>query len=218
MNVLVMGGGNVGRHLAEVLLRDKQTVVVIEKNPERATKVAQEIGAKVIAGDGDDPKVLEEAFIRAADVFVAVTGEDEDNLVASTLAKFQFGICRVIARVNHPKNKWMFDKDMGVDVAVCEADIMALLLEEEISLDGLVTLLKLREGNVSLVEKPIAEGSRATGRQLGEITLPENAIFVAILREGRVILPKPNVTLQSGDRILALTTVEDEPALNAALS
>lgn len=218
MFVVIVGGGNVGRHLAERLVKDKQSVVVVEKNPQVASLVAQETGARVITGDGDDPKVLEEASTGAADVFVAVTGDDEDNLVACTLAKFQFGVGRVLTRVNNSKNQWMFERDMGVDVSVSEADVMARLLEEDITLDELVTLLKIREGNVSLVEKPIRESARAVGKYLGDIALPVNASLVAILREGRMILPKPDVVLQSRDRVIALTTVEDEPALVDALS
>ncbi len=217
MRVLIVGGGNVGSHLASILLKDKHSVVIIEKNPVIANKLASEVPAKILMGDGDDPKVLEDASANAADVFVAVTGEDEDNLVACTLAKFQFGVRRVLARVNNPKNKWMFGKDMGVDIGVSQADIMALLMEEEVALDELVTLLKIREGNVSLVEKPIPEGSRAIGKQVADLDLPANASLVAVLREGKIVLPKPNVVLISGDRVVALTTVEAEPGLVAAL-
>lgn len=217
MLVVIVGGGNVGRHLADALVKDNQTVVVVEKNPAVAAEAARETGARVIAGDGDDPKVLEEAGAHGADVFVAVAGEDEDNLVAATLAKFEFGIRRVVARVNNPKNKWMFGPDMGVDVAVSQADIMALLLEEEVTLDEIVTFLRITEGNVSLVEKPIHAGSSAVGKTVADIQLPANASFVAILRDGVLVLPKPDVTLQHGDRVVALTTVEDEPALVAAL-
>jgi len=218
MFVVIIGGGNVGRHLAEVLVKDNQSVVIVEKDPQVASTLANETGARIVTGDGDDPKVLEEASTSAADAFVAVTGHDEDNLVACTLAKFQFGVKRVLTRVNNTRNKWMFEKDMGVDVSVSEADVMARLLEEDITLDDLVTLLKIREGNVSLVEKPIKEDSRVTGKRLDELTLPANASLVAILREGRMVLPKPEVVLQAGDRIVALTTLEAESELVSALS
>ncbi|MDA8189350.1 MAG: NAD-binding protein, partial [Dehalococcoidales bacterium] len=196
MFVVIVGAGLVGRHLAEILLIDKQRVVVIEKNPAVAAKIAAQLGVKVIEGDGNDPKVLEEAGIRGADVFVAVTGEDEDNLVAATLAKFEFAVPRVMARVNNPKNEWMFGKDMGVDIVVNQATLMAKLLEEEMTLGDLITLLKMREGDVALVEKPVPEGSKAIGSEIGQLGLPEDVVVVALLRAGKVLFPKTDLALQ----------------------
>ncbi|MCL4460060.1 MAG: NAD-binding protein [Chloroflexi bacterium] len=210
MFVVIIGGGLVGRHLAAMLLGDKQKVVIIEKNPAVAATVAKEVGVKVVEGDGDDPKVLAEAGTRGADVFIAVTGEDEDNLVAATLAKFEFLVPRVMARVNNPKNEWMFGKDMGVDIAINQVTLIAHLLEEEMTLGDLVTLLKLREGDVALVEKPITEGSKAIKRQVSQLGLPEDIVCVAVLRAGRVLFPKADLTLERDDRLLLLTTVERE--------
>ena len=210
MLVVVVGAGFVGRHLAEILLRDKHKVVVIEKNLDVAKRVAGELGAKVVEGDGDDPKVLDSAGTRGADVFVAVTGEDEDNLVACTLAKFEFQVGRVMARVNNPKNAWMFGRDMGVDIAVNQADLMARLLEEEMPPGGLVTLLKLREGEVAIVEKQVSEGSRAVGRQIRDLGLPEDALCVGVLRGGKVLFPMPGLVLLEGDLVLLLARVEAE--------
>ena len=210
MFVVVVGAGLVGRHLAEILTRDNQRVVVIEKNPAVAAFVAKELGVKVVQGDGDDPKTLDEAGTRGADVFVAVTGEDEDNLVACTLAKFEFLVGRVIARVNNPKNEWMFGKDMGVDIVVNQADLMAKLLQEEMPLGSLVTLLKLREGEIALVEKPVQEGSKSIGRRIRDLALPEDAVCVAVIREGKVFFPRPDLVLQPEDRVLVLTTVQQE--------
>jgi len=218
MFAVIVGGGLVGRHLAENLATDGQKVVLVEKNPTVASLLRREFGVRVVEGDGDDPKVLEEAGTRAADVFIAVTGEDEDNLVACTLAKFEFGVGRVMARVNNPKNGWMFGKDMGVDIAISQAHLMAELMGEETTLGDLVTLLRLHEGEVALVEKPIPAGSRPVGRQIKDLALPENAVPVAILREGSVLFPKADLELQVGDRLLVLTTTKQEHMVADALA
>lgn len=217
MFVLIVGAGLVGRHLAEELARDSHKVVLVEKNPDVAARVARELGLRVVQGDGDDPKVLEEAGARGADVFVAVTGEDEDNLVACTLAKFEFLVGRVMARVNDPKNEWMFGKDLGVDIAVNQATLMAKLLEEEMSLGNLVTLLRLREGEVALVEKPIPGGSKSIGRQITDLNLPDEAVCVAVLRQGKVLIPRADVVLQPDDRVVVLTTIQQEAKVAEAL-
>ena len=217
MSVVVVGGGLVGRHLAEMLMRDNRRVVIVEKNPTVAAQLSRELGAKVVEGDGDDPAVLEEAGTRAADVFVAVTGEDEDNLVACTLAKSEFHVGRVLARVNNPKNEWMFGKDMGVDIAVSQATIMALLLEEETTLGDLVTLLQLRHGEVALVEKPILKGAKCVGCEVGAVGLPPGSAMVAVLRQGRVLVPTPDLKLEPGDRAIVLTTVEQEQKVSEVL-
>lgn len=218
MFVVIVGGGLVGRHLAEILVRDQQKVVVVEKNPSVVELIGKELGIKVVQGDGDDPNVLDAAGTRGADIFVAVTGDDEDNLVACTLAKFEFLVGRVMARVNNPKNEWMFGKDMGVDIAVSQADLMAKLLEEEMTLGGLVTLLKLREGEVVLVEKSILEGSNSIGRQIRDLVLPEDAVPVAVIRENRVLFPRLDLVLQPSDRVLVLTTVQQEQKVARVLS
>lgn len=210
MFVLIVGAGLVGRHLAGILIRDRHKVALVEKNPTVASQVARELGVRVVAGDGDDPKVLEEAGASGADVFIAVTGEDEDNLVACTLAKSEFLVGRVLARVNNPRNEWMFGKDMGVDIAVNQAALMAELLEEEMTLGDLVTLLRLREGEVALVEKPIPAGAKPIGRQIKDLGLPEDAVCVAVLRDGRVLIPRPDLALQAEDRIIVLTTTDQE--------
>jgi trk system potassium uptake protein TrkA len=217
MFAVIIGAGLVGRHLAEILIRDQDKVVIVEKNPTVAAQVARELGVRVIEGDGDDPKTLEDAGIRGADVLIAVTGEDEDNLVACTLAKFEFLIKRVIARANHPKNEWMFGKDMGVDIAVNQATLIAELLKEEMTLGDLVTILRLREGEVALVEKPLPAGSKSIGRQLGELGLPDDTVCVAVLREGRVLFPRANLALYADDRVLVLTTTEQEHTVAAVL-
>ncbi|MBI2863870.1 MAG: NAD-binding protein [Chloroflexi bacterium] len=218
MFVVIAGGGLVGRYLAESLSRDGETVVVVEKDGETATRLAKELGLKVVQGDADNPDVLDRAGVRGADAFIAVTGEDEDNLVACTLAKFEFHVGRVIARVNNPKNEWMFGSDMGVDIAASQATVLGKLLQEEVTLGDLVTLLKLREGEVALVEKPIPQDAKSIGRQIKDLGLPAEATFVAILRQGKVLVPRADLFLQAEDRVIVLTATEAEQKVAGALS
>jgi len=218
MFVLIVGGGQVGRYLAEMLVRDRQRVVVVEKNPAVADQISRSLGIEVVRGDGDDPTVLESAGARGADVFVAVTGEDEDNLVACTLAKSEFQVGRVLARVNNPKNEWMFGKDMGVDIAISQAAIIATLLEEQTSLGDLVTLMRLQEGNVTLVEKLIPPTARCAGCAVKDLGLPVEGRLVAVLRQGKVLFPSGDLVLEPGDRVILLTTPEQEQEIARLLA
>ncbi len=218
MYIIIVGGGKTGSHLADILLADHYEVTIVEKRAEILAKLEQEISAiSIIAGDGCDPAVLQEAGIARADVVAAVTGDDEDNLVVSTLAKNEFHVPRVIARVNHHKNEWLFTKEMGVDVSVSRAHIIAQLIEEESALGDIVTLLKLRRGDVALVEETLKEKSRAVGRKVSELALPKNCVLVTILRGNEVIFPSGNTVLQAGDEVLAVANVAAEPELERIL-
>ncbi|MHB1414198.1 MAG: potassium channel family protein, partial [Chloroflexota bacterium] len=202
--MLIAGGGNLGRALAAVLLGDGHKVMVIESDRQTAAKLRAEVGVQVTEGDAADPSVLSRAGIDAADVVVAATGHDEDNLVISTLAKFEFSVKRVIARVNNPRNHWMFAHDTGVDVALNQAELIARLVQEEAALSDLVTLLRLREGEVGLVEEIIAEGSPLVGRTIGDLRLPEDVVVVAVLHNRRVLVPTSSLALAAGDEVLFL--------------
>ncbi len=158
----------------------------------------------IIAGDGSAPAVLEMAGIKEAKVLAAVTGEDETNLVISTLARFEFNVPRVIARVNNPKNAWLFTGEMGVDVALNQADILAQLIAEEMSLGDMMTLLKLRKGEYSVVEEKVHPSSVAVGRQLGELTIPSECVIAAVIRKGRLIIPHGDTILEVADEIVAV--------------
>lgn len=221
MHAFIVGGGSVGYHLAEILRRIGHVVTVVERQPSRATLIRPDLermGIRVAEGDAADPKVLEAANIGSADAVVAVTNEDEDNLVVCTLAKFEFHVPRVIVRVNDPRHLWMFRSDMGVDVAVNQAELMARLLEEEVAPEELVPLLRLREGRIALVEKAVPSGSRTAGRRLADQPLPREAVCVAIIRGVQVFCPSPDVVVQPDDRLLFLVPVEQEDALAAALA
>jgi trk system potassium uptake protein TrkA len=210
MFVIIVGGGRTGSQLAELLLQEGHTVRVIDDRPEVVERLRGELPPEaLVAGDGSDPSVLENAGIRRANVLAAVTAEDDANLVATSLAHFEFKVPRVIARVNDPKNAWMFTAEMGVDVALNNADILAKLIAEEMSLGDMMVMLKLRRGKYSLVEEKIFPGARAVGQTIQELPLPQNCIISGILRHGEIVLPRGITVLAEGDEILALV---DEPA------
>ena len=211
MFVIIVGGGKVGSHLAQLLLKEDHQIKIIDDRPDVLEKLREELPDEmIVAGDGSSPSVLESAGVRRAKVLAAVTGEDEANLVISTLARFEFNVPRVIARVNNPKNEWMFTKEMGVDVALNQAGILGKLIAEEMSLGDMMTMLKLRRGKYSLVEEKIYPGAKAIGVAIKDLSLPKNCTISGILRGNEMILPRGVTTLEAGDEILAL--VDDEAA------
>jgi len=162
--------------------------------------------------------VLEQANIRKANVVVAVTGHDEDNLVVCLLARQEFGVRRTIGRVNNPKNEWLFTREMGVDVSISQAHIMSGLLREEMASLEVAVLLRLHRGDTAVVEDILAPGSRAIGKSISTLGLPEGAVLVAVVRNDDLIIPRGNVVLQPEDHIIALTKTEDREKLAAALA
>lgn len=205
MFVIIVGGGKTGSQLASQLLSGGHQVKLIEDRPAVLERLKEELPSEVIiAGDGSSPGILESAGIANAQVLAAVTGEDEDNLVVTTLARFEFGVPRVIARVNNPKNTWLFTPDMGVDVALCQSDILAKLIAEEMSLGDMMTLLKLRKGEFSIVEEKVHPSAVVVGKTLREINLPPQCVFAAVIRKGQLILPNGNTELAPVDEIIAL--------------
>jgi trk system potassium uptake protein TrkA len=205
MFVIIVGGGNTGSQLAKFLLEAGHSVSVIEERPAVLEKLAVEIPQQaIVTGDGSSPVVLERAGIHKAQVLVAVTGSDETNLVVTSLGRFEFNVPRVIARINNSKNAWLFTPEMGVDVSLNQAEILARLSAEEMSIGDMMTMLKLRRGKYSLVEEKIAPGARAIGVPIKDLPLPSNCIISGIIREGEIVLPRGVTVLKEGDEILAL--------------
>lgn len=205
MFVIIVGAGRTGSLLAELLLQAGHTIKIIDDRPEVVDRLRQELPPEaIVAGRGSDPAVLEEAGIRQANVLAAVTGADEANLVATSLARFEFKVPRIIARVNDPKNAWMFIPEMGVDVVISQADIFAQLIIEEMSLGDMTTLLKLRRGRYSVVEEKLQVGSKAIGLSLQEIPLPSNCIILTVIRNGEVVIPHGSLQFEAEDEILAI--------------
>jgi trk system potassium uptake protein TrkA len=205
MFVIIVGGGNTGSYLAKLLLEAGHTVKVVEERPGVLEKIVEEIpSGSILAGDGSSPQVLEEAGVHRANVLAAVTGSDETNLVVTSLARFEFNVPRVIARLNNPKNSWLFTSEMGVDVALNQADILARLVAEEMSLGDMMTLLKLRKGEYSLVEEKVHPLSPASAKNLRDLEIPNECVIVAIIRKNQMLIPHGDTILQPADEVLAL--------------
>jgi len=218
MNVIIVGGGQVGAYLASLLLKDGHHVEVVEMRDKQLGYLRRDFPENtIVAGNFTDPVTLETAGIREADVVVAVTPTDEVNLVVSTLARYEFGVKRVIARANNPKNSWLFTADMGVDVALTEADLIAHVVAEEMSLGDMMTLLKLRKGKFSLVQEKVDPASSVAGKALQDLSLPSDCVLVAIIRDSKLVLPHGNTVLLVNDEIFAIAHVSQAQALAAML-
>ncbi len=218
MLVMIVGGGKTGSQLAIGLLDEGYQIRIIEDRPAILERLRQELSPDlVIAGDGSSPTVLENAGIHQADVLAAVTGEDETNLVIATLGRFEYNVPRIIARVNNPKNAWLFTPEMGVDVALNQAEILAHLIAEEMSLGDMMTLLKLRKGEYSVVEEKVHPQSIAAGKQLASLDMPEECIVAAIIRKGKLLIPHGNTTLEPADEILAVVHASQVSQFASAL-
>ena len=191
---------------------------VVERDPETARGLGPELPeGTVIAGSGADPAVLEAAGVREADAAAAVTGADETNLVVTSLARFEFGVPRTIARVKNPKNAWMFTPEMGVDVALNQADLLGHLIAEEMSMGDMTTLLKLRKGQFSLVEEKVHPRAAAAGKTVGELRLPPECVLVAVLRKGEMLLPRPALVFHPADEVLTVVHATEAGRLAALL-
>jgi trk system potassium uptake protein TrkA len=205
MFVIVVGGGKVGSYLTGLLREAGHRVTLIENRMPVIERLREELPDDVIVyGDGSDPTLLESIGVREANVLAAVTGQDDANLVITTLARFEFDVPRVISRVNSPKNAWMFTEEMGVDVALDQADIFARLIAEEMSLGDMMTLLKLRKGEFSIIEEKVHPESVAAGKAVRELNLPDECILIAVIRKGELMVPRGDSVLQPADEVLAV--------------
>lgn len=205
MFVIIVGGGQVGDYLASLLMERGHKVTLIEQREKRIPTLKRDLPEDaIVLGNGADPKTLEAAGIRNADVLAAVTGADETNLVIATLARFEFGVRRVVARVNNPRNNWLFNPSMGVDLGVNQADLMARVVAEEMSMGDMMTLLKLHRGQFSLVERKVDPASAAIGVKLRDLNLPLECVLVAVIRDASLMLPRGDTSLSAGDEVLAI--------------
>lgn len=212
MYIVIVGAGRVGFHLAQKLIQDKHVVTVIEEDKERCEGISQNIDAMVVNGDGCEPKILEEAQVGKADVVAAVTADDEDNLIICQLAKEVFGVRRTVARVNNPRNERIFT-ELGVDVPVNATTIIAKIIEEETSFEDFVNLMTFKRGKLALVRVDLSATSPVIDKCVKDIKLPENSVFVSIVRGDNIIVPKGETVLSKGDDVIALTKIENEQQL-----
>jgi len=217
VNVAIVGAGKSGLYLAQQL-RHQHDVTLLEVRFDRAETVEEMMpDVNVVHGDACEPEVLEHARIGAADLVIAVTGDDEDNLVVSMLAK-HYGARKVFARINHPKNEWLFDKGFGVDVPVSSTSMMLSLVEKEVGFGDLVTLLRLQADNVSIEEITLPDYATAIGKTLAEVPLPENSHVMAIInRETGLSVAKGDTVLSAGDELLMFSDGGHENEVREAL-
>jgi len=214
MFVLIAGGGRTGTQLAAFLLAQNHRVHLIEGRREILARLHRELPTEIIfEGNATDLRLLERAGIRQAQAMAACTSDDADNLAICFLARTRYSIPRTIARINNPRNAWLFGQQFHVDVAISQAEIMARLIEEEMSLGDMMTLMKVRRGRYSLVEEKIPMGAMAVGKAIKDLGLPEQCIIAAIIRQGEIVMPRGATTLEVGDEVLAITDREGAESL-----
>jgi trk system potassium uptake protein len=217
MKVAIAGAGNVGRSIALELLGNGHHILLIDKEP-KSIKIESVPTAQWLLADACEISSLEESHLEGFDVLIAATGDDKVNLVVSLLAKTEYAIPRVVARVNHPKNEWLFGEAWGVDVAVSTPRMLSALVEEAVSVGDLVRLFTFNQGDANLVELTLPFDSPCVGKRVGEISWPADSALSAILRDGRVITPSPDEPLESGDELLFVASAEAEPLLQERLA
>jgi trk system potassium uptake protein TrkA len=216
MFVLIAGGGRTASQLASLLLAQDHQVHVIEHRREVLPQLHRELPTEAVyEGNATSPRVLEEAGIVRAQVLAACMPEDADNLVVAFLARTRYQVPRIIAQVNDPRHAWLFDATFHVDVALNHSEILARLIEEEMSLGDMMTLLKLRRGQFSVVEEKIPEGAQAIGIAIQNLKLPDQCVIAAIIRSGKMIVPHGSTVLESGDEVLAITDRQGVDRLTA---
>lgn len=212
MKVAIVGAGNAGRAIARDLLSNGHQVLLIDKNP-KAIKMESVPSAEWLLADACEITTLDKAGMDQCQVMVAATGDDKVNLVASLLAKTEYGVPRVVARIKHPKNEWLFNSSWGVDVAVSTPRVIAALVEEAVSVGDVVRLFSIKSGEANLVEITLPDGSRCIGKSVSEVELPTDVSIAAIIRDGHVITPTPSIVFSGGDELIFVASSEAEEAL-----
>ncbi|MHB8777694.1 MAG: potassium channel family protein [Anaerolineales bacterium] len=218
MFVFIAGGGRTGAQLASQLLAQDYQVRLVEHRRELLSHLHHELPTEVIyEGRATDPNILKQAGLDKANVIVACTDDDAANLVICYLARTMFKVRRTVARINNPRNAWLFDQNFHVDETINQADVMAHLIQEEMSLGDMMTLLKLRRGRYSVVEEKVPPGAKAVGVQLKDLGLPDQCVIAAIIRNGQITLPRGTTALEEGDEVLAVTDSEGASQLEILL-
>jgi trk system potassium uptake protein TrkA len=219
MFVLIAGGGRTGAQLARALIKQDHEVHIVDSRKDVLARIHRELPTESIyEGDPMDPEVLERAGIRDAAVLAACTTSDEINLVLCFLGRTKYQTRRTIARINNPRNAWLFEANFHVDVSLNQAEILSHLIEEEMSMGDMMTLLKLRRGNFSLVEEKIPHGATAVGVAIKDLGLPDQCVISAIIRKGEVMIPRGITKFEEGDEVLAVTDLEGAQQLARLLA
>jgi trk/ktr system potassium uptake protein len=218
MRVAIAGAGNVGLFIANDLQAAGHDVLIIEQSPTVAQRAQAADGVEWHVADACEVNSLRAAGLDRCDVVVAATGDDEDNLVVSLLAKQEFAVPRVIARVNHPKNEWLFNENWGVDLSVSTPHLITALVEEAVTVGRLVRILQFEGGQARLVEVTLAENSPVIDRALRDVDVPRNATIVAIVRDEHVVMPRGDSVFEAGDEVMAMVTPESEDEVRRILT
>jgi trk system potassium uptake protein TrkA len=212
--IIIVGAGKVGWNLARELLEKEHEVTLIENNRDRYLAVEQELEHNIQYGDASELWVLERAGIQRADMVIAVTGDDEDNMLICPVAREKYLVEQIIARVNNPRNRQHFDL-LDIKPSVSATDLILRLIEHEVPQYGLVHLLDLQEEGLEIIELQLTDDSRVTGERVGDLEMPEGSLLISVLREGKGFVPGPDTVLESGDEVLAVLDPGREDDLNS---
>jgi trk system potassium uptake protein TrkA len=218
MRVGIAGAGAVGLFIANDLKGSGHEVLLIEQQPRVQERAVTDPGVEWYIGDACEVTLLRDAGLDTCDVVVAATGDDEDNLVVSLLAKTEFAVPRVIARVNNPKNEWLFNENWGVDLSVSTPHLITALVEEAVEVGKLVRILQFERGQARLVEVTLAPGALVVDKAISDIDLPRDSTFVAIVREDHVVMPRGDTVFEAGDEVLAMVTPDSEEEVRRILT
>ena len=217
MYIIIVGGGKVGYYLTKTLVNEGYEILLIESNPRKVATFTERFGAVVLQGDGGEVATLDKAGAARADVVVAVTGEDEDNLVICQVAKARFNVPKTIARVNNPKNEQIF-RLLGIDVTVSQTNVILNIIEQEIPDRPLVHLMTLKHAQMAIVETVVGPNSTAANQPVNDIALPPNVVISAILRDGDLLIPRGETEVLAGDEVIAVTDRASEEPLRRLLT
>jgi trk system potassium uptake protein TrkA len=210
MYIIIVGGGNVGYNLAKSLMNTDHELLILEKNRATHRTIAEELGEVAMQGDGCEVRIMEEAGVGRADVVVAATGDDEDNLVICQMAKMKFNVPRTIARIHDPRNEALFHR-LGIDSIVSSTKIIHNLIEQEIECGDVIPLAALRRGNIEILEIDLGRKSPVLGKDVSQIHLPPSALIISIIRQNEAIIPGANTVFKDGDSVIALVHADNEP-------
>lgn len=213
---MVVGAGKVGFHLTRSLMAEGEEVLVIEKDPAKANRIITELGGTAIQGDGAEVATLEEAGVGRADVIAAVTGHDEDNLIVAQVAKKRFNVPRTVARINNPRNEFIFNQ-LGIDATVSATQVILSIIQQEIPRHPFVHLLTLAGGNIEFIELELSDTAPIVGKPASELELPDETAVPFLIREGQPIVVQPSTVFEPEDRVIAVTTGAHESDLRARM-
>jgi trk system potassium uptake protein TrkA len=218
MYIIVVGGGKVGYYLARELVEEQHEVLLIEQNATKCARISEELGDIVMQGDGCEAATLERAGAGRCEMIIAITGEDEDNLVVCQVARHRFQIPRTVARVNNPKNELIFKK-LGIDKTVSATSVIMAHIEQELPTHPLIPLMALKGGGLEIVEVRVPADSFVVGKRIGDVLLPHQSLISLVIdSEGHPRIPTSDTVIHAGDEVVAVTMLESEGVLRAALT